>query len=353
MADTRASTYVEDGTRIWRASSFGYCEEYLVRVATGQTPSAPPANIVAAMEKSSEHEPDILAELGKRGWRLFDHHDLSTKMNHAGVLDPKTGQLECELAVPKGVIRCHPDGIAECFAVKTDVTAYDLEQRVVVEVKALRKGSWANPLEKEGYAWQGSIEAAVTGLPLLFVVAWKDEDGELCYDGEDLDLTISYVEKLPHSKGEIIGRTARLNKKIRDYEDGKGLPGCDFKMWPCGFWQEHDVSEGSIWNKDVAELPADVEPSIRGWAYKWQDAKERADKAGKDKSAASKKLMELLEKAGVEAGDKVAGQGFEYSVVESRSTKYDDAAAKKDGVDLSKYKVSTPYTFVKVVSTDG
>ena len=347
MADERASTYMEEGTRVWRASSFGYCEQYLTRVALGQTPAAPPENIVRAMGESAAMEGDVLAELSARGWRVFDQHDLSTKMHGVGKVDARTGQLQTEMTVPGGVIRCHPDGIVQCFK---DKVGEDLVGTcAVVEIKCLKKGSWARPLEKEAYAWQGSIEAVSVGLPLLFVVAWKDDEG-LVYDGDGLDLTITRVElnKLPHSKAEIIGRAAKLNRMVREAEEGGGLPACDFKMFPCGFWQEHDVSAG-VWKKsgDV-ELDADVEANVRFWAYKYDEAREKEAAAKKDKSKAGGKLKEMLEAAGMESGQKAVTDWFDYAMVESRTTKMDEKKAERDGVDLEKYKVSTPYTFVKV-----
>lgn len=345
VPDSRASTYLEDGQRVWRASSFGYCEQYLTRVALGQTPAAPPQFMLDAYAAGVDAEPDILAQMSSFGWRMFDHHDLRDKMNHVGKLDT-TGQLNCELKVPGGVIRCHPDGVAECFSTSS-FKPWDLGQRAVVEIKALKKGSWAKPLEHYAYAWQGSIEAAVTGLPLLFVVGWKDDDG-LIWKDDKLDLELFYVENLPHSKGAIMARAARLNRLVRDAEEGKGLVECNFKMFPCGFWQEHDKAAGSIWHDAKLEIPEDKEEELRALAAKYRDAADKEAEGKKIKKKLGPQIKKIIEGLGAKPSDKFVTAMFDYLYVESFNTGYDAEAAKKDGVDLEKYKVSTPYTYVKV-----
>lgn len=339
MADTRAATYLDDDIRVWRASSFGNCEQFFARLAMGQTPLPPPETMLKAMDTSAGYELDILAELGQRGYRQLTGEECE----QYGTFDSeRSNQLETELRVPGGIIRCHPDAIVQATNDAIDTP----ERHLVVEVKALR--SPASGFLKLLYDWQFSIEMASTGLKGLFVTASKDEDGGLVYEGDRMKLDIAYTERAPYSRGQIMARAARLNQVMKTAEEGGGLPNCDVKMWPCGFYPEHDKSEGSIWHDTRVELDGEVIDEARVWAEVYASQAEIEKEAKTRKKEAGDKLKIVLAEAGLNAGDRATGGGFNFTMVESRSTKYDAKAAEADGVDLEKYKVSTPYTFVKV-----
>lgn len=340
MSDNRAPTYLEDDLRIYRASSFGMCQQFLTRIALGQTPDAPPEKMIAAMEVSAGHEGDVLAALEGRGYRLLGHDECG----EYGKVNPRNGQIGCELKVPGGVIRCHPDAIVETVNETSAPTSH-----LVVEVKTLSEKTTGDPLKGLTYAWQVSIEMASTGLKGLFVVAYKDEDGGLVYEnpgkGEEprIKLDIQYLERPPFSKAKIVARAVQLGKLFREAEEGNGLPLCDVKQWPCGFWREHS---GGIWDTEYEELEAEVILQLDKLARDWKIAKNKGEQAEKDRKTASKAMQEILEGVGLEEGAKVKLPDYTLTLAGGKSTKYDQGLAEKDGVDLSKYRVETPYTYV-------
>lgn len=345
MTDKRANTYEEDGERIWRASSFGSCVQNLVRTALGQTPAAMPENVTLAMEYGSEHEVDVLAAMNAYGWKVLSHYELETQMNHAGKLD-RTGQLVCDLRVPGGKVRCHPDGVVQCFR---DNVGQDLVgTRAGLEVKILKEGAWAKPLEKREYAWQVAIERAVLKLPVLFVVAWKDDDGLIWETREGVlvpKCTMVLVDE-GYTRADITRRAVMLNRLVRDAEEGRGLPACDVKQWPCGFYQEHDKTSG-IWADEVYELEGETAQQVRYWGFKWAEANEMVAKWEPQKKEAAAKLLELATDAGVEDG-KVAAGPVKLTVVEQIRKKFDKDRAREDGVDVEKYETASESRFVKV-----
>lgn len=261
MADKRPDTYLEDGKRIWRASSYGKCDNYLVKVAMGMTPEPPPDRVLAGMGDGVEWEDRVLKKLSTHGWDVLDHHRLGVQYGPVG----NDGQVQAELAVPGGTIRCHPDGIAQKFKgpKAADGTTRAVGTRRVVEVKVLKRGT-SDPLDRPFYAWQFAIEMASVGLGGLYVVAWKDvEEGE---DGErvvDVDVDNLWVREIDPGDdprvptlGQIKARAAKLNRLVKAAEDGDGHPPCDQKMWPCGFWQLHDTETG-VWADDTETLESD------------------------------------------------------------------------------------------------
>ena len=349
MSDNRASTYDEEGERIWRASSFGNCAQNLVRTALGQTPAAYPENIRKAMDFGTDNEIEVLSAMNAYGWKVFDHEDLQNKMNHAGTLD-RTGQLVCDLRVPGGYIRCHPDGVVRCFRDKVGSDLVGVEAGL--EIKILKEGSWAKPIEKREYAWQVAIERAVLKLPVLFVVAWKEDDpdneGQTRLIWEDREgvlvpkCTMMLVRD-GYSRSDITRRAVMLNKMVRDAEEGRGLPPCDVKQWPCGFYQEHS---GGIWDDEVVALEGELEQQARYWGFRWKEAADMVSQWEPRKKEAAKELLRVVTEAGVIEGKASAGP-VEMTLVEQVRTSFDKDAARADGVNVAKYETTKVTKYVK------
>lgn len=329
VADHRPDVYREGGKWVFRASSFGACDQSLVRQAMGQTPLPPPDVITNAYAQGVQFEPVILKGLGEYGWRMLD----ARACGDYGRVDD-TGQLLCELPVgPQAVIRCHPDGIAQCYrsTVRAD-EGYETGARRVVEAKALKAGSWKEPLKKEQYAWQMSIEMAATGLRGCFLVGWKHEGrdgGELEVKPEHIDP--QWVDIAPYGLGAIKARAKKLVKLIEAAEQGE-VPACSWAMWPCGFWQTHDQSQG-VWLKQQAGTLSDErERDARRWSFEWKKAKTMVDKWKVKEEEAREGLKSLLEEEKVE---KWVGPDVKVVYVsETKVERFDRRLAEKNGVDL-------------------
>lgn len=238
-ADHRPDVYREDGLWVFRASSLGNCEANLIRQALGQTPEPPPAKMLEAFAQGNTNEPIILGKLKAKGWKPLDAEIIEAY----GFDRDASGQVTTELKVgTKALIRCHPDEVMQCFKTTEEsrLAGAEVGQRRVVEAKALAKSWTFDTYYREKCAWQTSVEVATTGLPLLFVVGWKDDETKIVDDIEFI------VPEAPmYSKGQIIARVMRLVRMIESIEAGTGkLPECDYAQWPCGFWQLHNTETG-------------------------------------------------------------------------------------------------------------
>lgn len=225
-------TEVIDGREVvvYRASSLGFCPGALVRARLGVQPSPPPANIEAAWAMGREHEDALVA----RGLEMAGMTDVQNRdhlgmygrvVEHAG---STRLQVETELWCGDGaVVRCHPDGVA------IDKGSLD---PWVVEAKLLSQ-SYYDSITKNGltptYHWQAGVERASTGLPLLYIVGVKDEEGK--WDPETGRVIYWTVQ----------GGPTELDIKMRVWEiEGyvaRGeMPDCPLPlMYPCPWWKEH------------------------------------------------------------------------------------------------------------------
>lgn len=229
MADERPAVYREDGVWVVRASSFGACSTRLARTAAGMPGADVPQTIRDAWEFGREAEPHIIKRLAdETDWEPLRPGEL----RKWGKVD-RTGQLALELKVAGRVtVRCHPDGV-----VRNRVTG---ELRVL-EVKTRAEGG-SDPEADHFYSWQFAIEAAVTGLPVLLIVAWKvpgvDEDGNA--DGSrvirDGPLDVREIDTR-WSKGQIKSRAIMLARMFDRAEAEGGFDGdCDQNDYPCPYY---------------------------------------------------------------------------------------------------------------------
>ena len=339
-ADHRPDVYRENGLWVFRASSLGNCEANLIRQALGQTPEAPPAKMLEAFAQGNTNEPIILDKLKPKGWKPVDQ--MKVEGITGGEYD-ESGQLCVEMKVgKKAVIRCHPDTVMSCFKTTEEsrLAGAEVGQMRVVEAKALAKSWKFDTYYREKCAWQTSVEVATTGLPLLFVVGWKDPETKIV---EDIEYIIP--EAPMFSKGQIIARVMRLVRMVEAIEAGEEkLPECDYAMWPCGFWQLHNTETGVHAKKEVPDADEVLAKAdaikLRALMTNW-----RADKATETAAAGRveehrRAILEILERNGVEGGVKQSTSKI-ILVPESTTRKFKRGAVDRmiaDGLPVEAYR---------------
>lgn len=321
MGDNRPAVYEEGDKWVLRASSLGNCFSHLVRCGLGYTPEPPPDFMLERFAEGDRAEPVILNWLNtKGGWAIWDAYKMDQIAEQFGgsVAEREGADPQLELEIPVGknaVIRVHPDGIATCFMLSRETQErwpnLQTGEEVVVEVKALGK-DFLKKYKREGlnafpyYAYQVSIEMAATGLPCLFVVGEKDENGDVQEDKIVWDLYREPPYTLPQLKVRVMKILAAINR-------GE-IPECDIAMYPCGFWQEHDTtSKDSVWYKPPVSLlntdNSDVDvPSVTKWAEVYRQTLDAETKLKETKTEAVRELVKLFDEAGargstVDCGD--------------------------------------------------
>lgn len=331
--DHRPDVYEEDGKWVFRASSFGGCERNLVRQAIGHNPADAPEFMLGKYEESAALEEPILRALEEQyGWRVMRPAELPQYQFD------DTGQATLELPVTGGVIRCHPDAIAKCYRIdglnSNTSRPWKLGDQRVVEVKALSVKSAPFDLGKNlNYWWQFAIEMAVTRRKGIYVVGWKDEDGELVRDAQgNIRLNVAWYSDPPESLVVIKKRAKRLVGLINAALDGDGLPECDVKQYPCGFYAEH---EGGVWAKP--ELEEIEDESIEELAVLINMEKDLISERTKVYDELRAKLHAALVEMEKEAGEYKVG-GFKVTRVQRKGQRrYDWGAMRDAGYPVEDY----------------
>ncbi len=233
----KPSCYYEGEKLIIRASAFGSCIGSLVRASMGQTPDAPPDFMQKKFDEGHENEPIILKKLGQEGWVMED--DWTLEDRYGALID---GQVEIDLAIgEKIIIRQHFDGFAHGEGAE-----------VFVEAKAFAASTYAT-YKRTGiailpqYPWQVSIAAAATGLPCLYGVGVKDDDGVV----QDVDWHV--IDTPPYDLNDIRARAYRIYGAAQQPRP----PACEYAMFPCGYWKDHDETEG-VWAKKKVHSAEDA-----------------------------------------------------------------------------------------------
>jgi len=234
----------------------------------------------AAFDTGKHLEPEILNWLqrpttipgGGGGVNLLGEYDLDVLGYH----ELHDGQVELEIPVgTTAVVRCHPDGIGRVFAVPLG-SELELRELVVVEAKALGKEFIAK-FRREGimaipnYAWQLSVEMVGTGFPAAYVKAQKGEKGTEDENGHRPIIgfePIHVYREPPYSLGKIKARVLQI-EALAEREE---IPECDYKMFPCGFWQDHNTESG-VWLKkpEGVEIDDYVELEKKTFLYRMND----------------------------------------------------------------------------------
>ena len=227
----KPSCYYEGTKLIIRASAFGGCIGSLVRAAMGQTPEPPPKMMQEKFDQGHENEPVIMGKLKAKGWVIADDWDLEDRW---GTL--VDGQVEIDLEVgPNIIIRQHFDGFASGEGAD-----------MFVEAKAFAPSTY-EAYKKAGlaylpqYPWQVAIAMASTGLPCLYAVGVKDDDGVV----EEVHTDI--IDTPPFTLADIKARAFKIYGMVQQDVP----PPCEYAMWPCGYYKDHDMESG-VWAPKVA-----------------------------------------------------------------------------------------------------
>lgn len=319
MSDNRGSVYWDADINRWvyRASSLGNCIRALVMERCGITPEPPPKQILRAYEKGVKLEQPILFRLrdldgGKCGWKMLDRSELHAPYN---VVD-ESGQVVVEIPVgSKALVRCHPDGIGECFKArsrgsKSKGSEWDgpaLGERRVVEAKSASEGFYQQISKEmpELYKWQYSVEMVGTGLGGLYVIGVKKAEFD---EDDDPDtwihkVVVEYHDEPYYSKSEIIQRVLKVEKLAREYEEGGGFPECSYKQWPCGMYRDGGCvagkkGSGGESGGDVPKLEwqdKDREREFKLWIGTWRKYAQSV-KSGQEKvKEARENILRLVE----------------------------------------------------------
>jgi len=288
MSDNRPSAYREGDRWVFRASGFAGCVRSLAYAATGVEGEPYPTATREAMDFGTANEHVIIDRLMDEGvWEVLADDELK----EYGELDD-TGQLKLELRVGRAVIRCHPDGIVE-----NRVTG----ERRVLEVKCLAESN-NRPEQFPNYMWQFSIESAVTKLPVLLVIGWKEPDpanGDMrkLKDGVEVrEIQVAY------GPGEIKARALRLAKTLDEAMAGV-YPTCDREMYPCPWYQLHDRDSAKVQDREP------VDSSIAGRVDELIEEVGRLDAMKKDLDLDGKVKAAKAEIAELIGWDKVVTAG--------------------------------------------
>lgn len=331
MGDDRPVTYVDEvtGMVIYRASGTGNCIKGLVASRLGVTPEAHPDWLLEKFDQGNRAEPIILKRFtDETGWKLLDPHDATSYKDLGGMVCREAHDNQFTLEIPVGskvLIRCHLDGIGYCYA---DQVGEDGGSRVgetrVVEVKAFAQSTW-DKYVRQGimafpyYSTQLAIQMYGTGLGAVFIVALKDEDGELTDQWK-----IDYFDEPPVNMGAIKAKVA----KVEGYVARGEMPGCDWNQYPCQYYFLHDEPEVS----EPTELGSGVESDMFDTACQEYVKGQALEKEGK---ALKKKFGDIIKKWFDDAGKK--GEK-----VETGRYRVTDVVMHKDEYVMPAYEMRYP-----------
>lgn len=353
MAQDKPSVHYEGDTLVIRASALGNCLGNLFRSGHGETPMPPPDWMQEKFDQGHEAEPIILDWVRGRSWGVFDDFELEERFGEL-----HNGQARIEIPCGSGlVVRQHFDGFAReggtgrefCLEAKA-WTAGTLKS-FEAKVEFVKAGEGENTYESSvivpssmrssyiGY----QISCAILGskMPVLLVVGVKTEEskGKPPEEVEIEDFFTYVVEEPPFSRGEVMSRAMRVREVLNE---GKPPP-CDIRQFPCGYWQEHDETEG-VWAKGVAVDIAtiDVEEALFDSLASEYHAAHLQEKQWKERKSAAKK--------GLDAAFEGTTEPIESKLVRVKKTVQTkkgavdwEAAAKDAGVDTSDSKVQEKY----------
>lgn len=316
--DDRGRVYREPATGLWvfRASGLGGCETALIHAARGEYAAPPPASMQVKFDEGHVAEPVILGRMVEdKGVKLAVPGGPVGRMAGVGV---SHGQFTVEIGVGKSaLIRGHMDGIGlvengRRFNVGAPKgtgrgAEFVVEAKAFGEsyfakakrhaVKGVLRPDWLD--EFPYYAMQASIYMHGTGLPLLFAVARKNDDGIVTGDSEVL---YGWVDVAPVSLAKI---KAKVTRVLRVAESGDEVA-CKTVQYPCPYFELHDdkpdASEGAVDLGADSELGLAVEvymeasDQAKTWDQAKREAKQNLDAILADRGAELVKYGQLLVK---------------------------------------------------------
>lgn len=303
MGDDRAPAYwevAEDGTEraVFRASALGsLCEASLVRALVGQPAEPPPAWLQEKFDQGNEAEAKVFDLLERRyGWKMLGPDRLS----YWGPVQ-SDGQIKTELHVGKHRVRCHPDAVLvrvdrEGQGDESTPDWAKLGALAVGEGKAFSESTYKK-WKVEGldviapYKIQVAVEMLTTGLPCVYVVGVKGEDGKVLADR----CYVKYYTDPPVSRVEIAKKVMRIVNAAKDHEAGRPMMPCvEGGQYPCAFYRMSDTACG-VGGKARATVDDDeTAAKIAHWARFYLTG-ETIKKSGEHKMAEAKaRLLELV-----------------------------------------------------------
>lgn len=329
--DKRPDVYFEGDHLIIRASSFGRCIGSLTRCGAGLTPEATPQSMLDRWAQGVVGEPQILAMVSRKGWKLLGPADKDMQQWQWG----EDNQPQLELRVGKVVIRCHPDGIGQCYIGRAETGGAWTDHgdliyipefnktgdRRVVEAKLLRPSMDHHTFAP--YKWQMSIEMAASGLPGLWAIGQKDDNGKLVEGPEGVQLEA--VDVPDYSLLDIKRRALLIYRAVRE---GEFLE-CDARDFPCGYWTDGDTACSKVKAEVGEALPDELVEVARKWAKRkqtYEDAKKDLEEA----------RNEILGGMKGRAGERFYGGGVRL-VKKKGGQRFDRAAAEKEVGDLARF----------------
>lgn len=265
MSDHRPNVYLDDETGMWvyRASSLGNCVKGLVAARLQYEAFPFPDWLLEKFEQGNVAEPVLIERFinhrhGDTDWVMLDPDEESAYENRDHTFYPHVkyggahdNQFTCQVPVgTTAVIRGHMDGIAESSN----------GERVVIECKALAHSYW-DKYQKGGieafpyYATQLSLYMHATGLPGMFIVGLKDENGLIT---DTTELIVDRFEKPILPLGKLKARVAQIEKIAASGE----LPACDQNSYPCQYVYLHDDDED-----DDGEVTVDPDLDVLAEKY--------------------------------------------------------------------------------------
>lgn len=336
-----------DGLVIYRASSLGFCPNALYLDRMGVTGEPTPDWLQRRFDQGSAAEDAILKALENRmQWRRVDIDTLRRDGWDIGE-DQYENQVRVWVQVGSGNlwVRGHIDGIGQMWAAPVGQESRLGELRGL-EAKLFGPDYYAK-WKKEGfagfpnYAIQVSCYMKATGLPFLFIVGLRDDDGNLV-KGSDAkaELDITEVDEPPTPWPQIMGRVLGVEGRVQKGEP----PDCPQPfMYPCPYYQLHEEKPG-------VELPPTERLLFDSLAAEYlrhgklaEEHKDKQQEVGRniaqffdDKGLATSPAGENTGKVESKSAD-----GQQYHVTDVRYWKRgfpDFDLMEQDGIDLDKYR---------------
>lgn len=185
--------------------------------------------------------------------------------------------------------------------------------------QVVKDGGWYVDGLMEKYRWQISCYMLATGLEVVLV----------CRNGDTGEDHFLYAEEPFYTLNDIKARVLVVEGRARSFGTLDDLQGCDSADYPCPFYYTHPT--------DREELDGDEAEEVEGLGIAYQAARERE----RESKAAAEVLRDELRDLLGDRGKVVAGR-VRVTKYDSSRTRLDKDAAKRDGIDLSKYESRSP-----------
>lgn len=295
---------------IYRASELGGCTKMLVAKRLGMKPhETPPASIQKIFDRGHRHETACLATMAEDGWVVTDQ------------------QKEVVLQITDDVqVVGHLDG----------VTAHPVDSPTPRVLESKSPQAWRMFIEEmysyepsamiQRYKWQ--ISTYMIAEQREAVLTCLDEQFQLRYHG--LELPFYTLDDIK----ERVGMLEEL--AMQGYA---GLPQfCNPREYPCQYFHLHEDEQSSF----------DIDGELDEAAIRYDKARDRVTAAKKAQDHAKEVLMDVMGTRKKVQTDKAV-----VSLYKRKSTSYDYARMRADGIDIDAYKSVSESADIPRVTTKG